>query len=508
MRSLAIVNLRMKRLFRSSLLAFLVLGWASSSLAAIFDVNSLGDDIDINVGDGACTTGNTVDDPDLGLVAECTLRAAIMEANADFGRDRIEFKSSLIYHIFTNVAVFAPTSTLPFITFPVDIDGRTAPGHVAGGNPKILIQEQGHGLSTGLTLSFGAADSSVLGIGFQGFPTALTLNGTDGAWIDECSFGYFVTRVLDESVDPNIYGINVTFNAINTKVGKKRVGNNFVGYGNTISGNETGIYVAGENTSMVGNRIGTDRTGNRIRTQTVPFVQDLGNTYAGIHVENGSGLEIGKVFLVASGGFPMIFEFVSEGNVISGNEVGIKITDSFGAGTASMVIHSNMIGTDIDGETALGNITAGIDASDADTDLVIGSSASPNIIGANGTHGIDIGGGGLALVRIDGNRIGVGADGSTDLGNVEHGIRAEGGDPLEILSNVVGYNGEDGIHLPDPGSFGSLGSVLVENNWVRSQPELRARRKHGLGNRDRLGRGRRPRQYGRWQQRGHSAQGG
>ena len=49
-----------------------------------FVVNSLGDNPDYNPGDGACNTMPS------GL-PECTLRAAIMEANAQTGADTINF---------------------------------------------------------------------------------------------------------------------------------------------------------------------------------------------------------------------------------------------------------------------------------------------------------------------------------------------------------------------------------------------------------------------------------
>ena len=49
--------------------------WAGAAPAVVFYVNSAADKVDINPGDGIC-------DADPGAATECTLRAAVMEANA------------------------------------------------------------------------------------------------------------------------------------------------------------------------------------------------------------------------------------------------------------------------------------------------------------------------------------------------------------------------------------------------------------------------------------------
>src|SRR5262245_17583375 len=62
-----------------------IVGSVRLAHAATFTVNSTADSIDANLGDSACSTSTGV----------CTLRAAIMEANALVGADVIELPAGL-----------------------------------------------------------------------------------------------------------------------------------------------------------------------------------------------------------------------------------------------------------------------------------------------------------------------------------------------------------------------------------------------------------------------------
>src|SRR5262245_27296700 len=73
----------------------------AASAAAIFTVNVTGDGQDMNPGDGVCAT----------TAANCSLRAAIQEANAQSGTDIIRFNIPG-----AGVHVITPGSKLPDIT--------------------------------------------------------------------------------------------------------------------------------------------------------------------------------------------------------------------------------------------------------------------------------------------------------------------------------------------------------------------------------------------------------
>ncbi|MCH7793470.1 MAG: CSLREA domain-containing protein, partial [Planctomycetes bacterium] len=93
---------------------------AQSAPITKFIVNSVGDDVDDDIGDGDCDTGATVVDPNGVVLIECTLRAAIEEANAILA-DEINF----------NPKVFSPatielTADLPSILVELVIDATGA----------------------------------------------------------------------------------------------------------------------------------------------------------------------------------------------------------------------------------------------------------------------------------------------------------------------------------------------------------------------------------------------
>ncbi len=68
-----------KQNFSSFILLFIVVVFTQFSYAETFNVNNSQDDVDVSVGDGVCRTGNN----------QCSLRAAIQEANAMPGPDVI-----------------------------------------------------------------------------------------------------------------------------------------------------------------------------------------------------------------------------------------------------------------------------------------------------------------------------------------------------------------------------------------------------------------------------------
>lgn len=89
-------------------LTLLVLALFCAACGSKYVVDSDGDLPDVNLGDGKCETANS----------ECTLRAAIQEANADLEADVIEFE---------NVSVISPQSALPALTSGnIDIRGEGA----------------------------------------------------------------------------------------------------------------------------------------------------------------------------------------------------------------------------------------------------------------------------------------------------------------------------------------------------------------------------------------------
>ncbi len=204
--------------------------------------------------------------------------------------------------------------------------------------------------------------------------------------------------------------------------------------GNTISANgSSGIqFYYSSNNKVFGNLIGTDAAGTSA----------LANNGYGIHLEySSSDNQIGD-------GTP------AGRNVISGNSYGgVRIFDNYSPVSRNKLF-GNYIGTDISGNTALPNAGNGVILEDYATENEIGGlePGQGNVISGNNI-GIYIGssyptGGGTDWNKVQGNIIGLGADGSTVLANSGHGIYADGlVRNIEIVKNVISGNSQNGIYI-------------------------------------------------------------
>jgi titin len=215
------------------------------------------------------------------------------------------------------------------------------------------------------------------------------------------------------------------------------IGGTAAGAGNLISGNTfDGIDIpTGINTTIQGNKIGTDITGT----------QALGNRQVGLFADSG-GNTIGGT---ATGA----------GNLISGNRLdGIEL---LGSGTGNLV-QGNLIGTDITGTQALGNAYGVVVGAGGNT---IGGTAAGagNLISANFEEGIYLDGAGNI---VQGDLIGTDITGTQALGNRQIGMFVDvysGGDTIGGTAagagNLISGNFQGNIELLGSGN-------LVQGNLI------------------------------------------
>jgi len=229
------------------------------------------------------------------------------------------------------------------------------------------------------------------------------------------------------------------------------IGGTEPGAGNLISGNTLGgIYVNASGaygTIIQGNTIGTNRSG------TLP----LGNGEYGINIIGAPQVLIGGS---ASGA----------GNLVSGNaQHGIYLNDTQGGG--GTIIQGNKVGTDISGLQTLGNTLSGI-VIDLSTNNTIGGSSpgEGNLISGNGETGILITESGTSGNRILGNLIGTDLSGESPLGNAQDGIRIQNNAASNTIggsepgsSNRIAYNGSSGVYLESGTSNTVEGNLLWDN---------------------------------------------
>jgi CSLREA domain-containing protein len=472
---------------------------ARPALAAPYSVNSLADAPDAVPGDGTCETvaGNGI----------CTLRAAIMEANASPGADTIPFSV---------VGTIALTSALPSLS---DQSGVTIDGSSVGGVPTIEISGGGGGSVTDGIQIF-SSNNTVRGLiinGFSGAGIAISAsvrsatnntveqnyigtnpagNAAGAAGLNNSSAGIHIRfGASSNTINNNVisgnagYGVfvhtlysssttiqqsnTISNNRIgvtadgSTELGNQQAGvyigdnsnDNVIGPGNVISANGPtgsttvyGVSIGGRLLSgtafisgnrVIGNRIGTNAAGTEARP----------NAVGGVYVGQSNNTAIGGPN--GNAGTPG-----GDGNLISGNlGRGIDIQDDSltGSGIVGAVVQNNWIGVDATGNAALGNSEAGVILWKQASGVTIGPN---NVISGNQSYGVWLLGArnqaNPALQTrnnlITGNSIGTGADGTTAVPNGRYGIILEGGTTgngigNSISGNFIRNNASAGIHL-------------------------------------------------------------
>lgn len=252
-----------------------------------FVVRTHGDKPDSDPGDGTCaTTGRTSD------TRRCSLRAAIMEANATPDTDRIRFAIETGDHSYKTLR---PRSPLPAITAPLEIDGTTQAGATSntaanGTNARmrVILAGDRSGSAAGLQAN---ARVTIRGLVIEGFSRGIQLSsGSDGSRV----MGNFVGVDRTGREARSNHGSGILVNAHDVRIGSAARADR-----NLISGNDSAgisLGIAARRAIVQGNLIGTQRDG------TTP----LGNGGDGVFVTGSREHLIGG-------------EHAGQGNVIASN---------------------------------------------------------------------------------------------------------------------------------------------------------------------------------------------
>jgi hypothetical protein len=415
-------------------LGLLALSTTPANAQETFEVNLTSDGVgqspgDANPGDGDC-------DADANQAGnQCTLRAAITEANADADADEIRFSNLPISGNFATISLSAGELV---VTEEVEINGSSASGWSEPGPPIVVLD--GSSLSgpalDGLEISGSSASGTeVQGLGIQNFPDdgIQVLNSANNIDIFNCYIGVGVDGTSDEGNESDGIYTNSTTSGHNIGLRSLTQGRN------VISGNgDYGIVINGGADNVANNYIGTTADGTSA----------LGNGEAGIRITGGSGTEIG----IYNSGFD-----TSSPNTISGNSgPGIEL-----AGGTTTVI-TNQIGTTPDGSSAVPN-AAGISVtSDGHTIGSSSNSAEGNIISGNDGNGIAVGNGNTSAdgLTIEGNTIGLneaedstlpnGTDSDTSGGLVcNRSSNTGSGNTTTVSGNTIAGNAGQGMWITE-----------------------------------------------------------
>ncbi len=472
--------------------AMMLLPLGATAQAATFVVNSTGVGADSNPGDGICDDG----------AGNCTLLAAIQEANATSGTDLIHFNipaaSDAGCDAGTGVCTIRQNVRLD-ITDPVVIDGYTQSGASPntngpglGSNAVLKIELDGTcpacPAGAGGLLIFGG-NSTVRGLVINRAAAGVFMASNGGNVIEGNFIGTDVTGTVALGIGS---GVVMVFGAPNNTIGGTTPGAR-----NLISGNFAGVVIsnltAGGN-MVQGNLIGTDVTGtvalgnrngvligsspNNTIGGTTPEARNIisGNERTGIRIDGegspgGSGFATGNL---VQGNFigTDVTGTAALGNgdpLISGRSVGVSIRcigpDCFntiggttpGAGnlisgnkddgillsSRGTLVQGNFIGTDVTGTAALGNggvnpLTAGVSISGFPGNTIGGTTPGAGNLISGNNHD------GVSIgVRfegnlVQGNLIGTDVTGTTALGNGGFGVRIVDGSGNTIGGTASG----------------------------------------------------------------------
>jgi hypothetical protein len=387
-----------------------------------------------------------------------SLRQAILDANSTEEPDQITFEIPG-----EGVQTIRPVTELPWITFPVTIDGRTQPGFVDVPLIELdgsLIPEPDlyrERFASGLTIHGSSASISVIrDLWIHDFHDAqVRISGTASFnLVIGCYLGFGPDLTPGKMEKAVIWILSGSGN---------RVGGAAADEGNVIGGSETGILIdprpippnsPGE---QDGGLTGTKIHGNLIGL-TPDGLSPLPNNY-GIRNIHGMNTTIGGDGILKYGAR----------NVIAANTIaGISFEGEHTSQTASQrsFIFNNYIGTDVHGEKAVGFQGTGISIDGASgiligTELKSVNTRLANVISGNSGTGLLIKDAGLksrasdyqyeARIAVHYNFIGTNWSGSEPIGNGGDGMRLETTKSdvgsLHLIDNTLSANGRAGLAI-------------------------------------------------------------
>ena len=392
------------------------------------------------------------DDPDLSttpvadncttaIAADCSLRGAITKANRTTndaaGPDEIRFNISG-----AGPHTISPTSPLPNITGTVTIDGYTQPGaseRTSTNNAVLKIELSGASagqLVNGLFLDTGAGGTKIRGLVINRFGGAGVVIDAQSTVIEGNFIG--TNPAGDADLGNGVAGVGIRSSG-------NLIGGTSTGARNVISGNGSdGVVINGldaSNNRIEGNRIGTDASGTSA----------LGNGQ-GVNITSASGNFVGGPEVGAA-------------NLISGNTGrGVLLAGD----AADNKVQGNFIGTN--GTADLGNVEVGVEIFEGSNNVIGGTeSRTGNIISGNGTDGVKLNRA-ASSNRVQGNLIGTGQNGASDLGNGEVGVLVLG--PNNVVGGTVGrarnvISGNGGVGVSMLGTDAS--NNAVQGNLIGTQ---------------------------------------
>jgi CSLREA domain-containing protein len=411
------------------LLVFLFVCLAAAGCGPALVVDSAGDEPDSNLSDGVCKTVNN----------DCTLRAAIMEAELSDDISKITFDSNLTISPATNLPPLTANNTqIRGGGQTIILDGTQNTEYPQSG---ILILDSKNNIIQGLKIrnflygihilsDAGEASNNI--IGMSPFSTdgsnehntlvynyvGLVIEGKHA--FDNVVSGNYIGVASDGiTASPNEYGgVQIREEANHNLIGSL-TGDTVADGGNLISGNGSGVKLDyAEHNHISGNYIGTQESGNAELSNGIGIKVAYGSSNNIIGIDDTGE---GQPNLISGNNSDGIYIENSDYSIIAGNFIGVNSTGTSALpnryGIYLYLSSFNIIGTGGDG---------------------VNDANEGNLISGNNKSGIAIFHNNSIYNVIAGNKIGTNFDGSTSIGNGSVGVSTSGD------FTIIGTNG-DGI---------------------------------------------------------------
>jgi hypothetical protein len=380
-----------------------------------------------------------------------SLREAMQAANFTPGADMIVFNiggGTPTIKVGT-VAQLQPLD-LPVITETLTIDGNT------GGATRVELN--GSAATIGQLGQFGIGGINIDASGCVVRNLAINrfddkIQGGDGIEMQKGSNvieGNFIGTDATGTMALSNTGRGVFINGAS----KNTIGGTVAAARNVISGNDDhGVQIGGNGSTgnlVQGNFIGTDVTGTKA----------LGNFQSGVEIgssaSNAPSNTIGGVVAGAR-------------NVLSSNAFGVQMAGGISPGN---VVQGNFIGTDVTGTKALGNANGVLFCDSSDCTTGGPAPGARNVISGNRFYGVILGCVGPSMRDlVQGNLIGTQVDGTSPLGNGLDGVNIIGPASRNIIGgisegsgNVIAFNGGNGVTVGDTANLPPIGNAILSNS--------------------------------------------
>ena len=465
---------------------------ASPTAVKNYTVNSDQSQPDKNPGDGICATS----------LDECTLLAAVQEANRDLSASRITFASQM-----TIISPNLETLVEPFTT----IDASDQWKEVVD-EPGVILSEGGN--ANGI-IAIAGDYAVVRGIQFQGGgSTGIVVSGSTGTMIGGDAFEHRNVIIVHNSSTVYSIGVEIKDGASKTDVRGNFFGTvdglneapNPGGYGvyltsgdNTVRGNHiVGYTEAGILGWMVGHNLFMDNVLGTTNTKAFPLPNEIN-----IALYSSDENQIGPGNFIYHSATEGILINSSDHNIVSGNE----IRENDGHGIHVLSSSNSRIGI-IEGNTIYANGGHGIFIDHGHNSQVI-----QNLICISGQDGINLEGpqnntiGGTSpgqenriTKNVNGIHLGSGAENNTLIGNHigypdegcgygnnAHGVLIDGGASDNQIGgldagegNWIAKNLASGIYISGSGTSGNVVEANIlgaELDWSQEAPN----NNHGIG---------------------------